>query len=449
VGGHVVTFQLVDEVVVDPERGSVHEHGWQSWSPTGTYRLDAVTPRPETDVLHTMRFRSGTPLPPTGAQGEGLLVVHPGTGVPLRRYVVSAASDHVASIRTELRGDRLIVTSDGPVVVDQVATDLDGALADLGDRFARENGLPPPRPAPTVWCSWYRYFLEVTERDLVENVDAIADLDLPVDVVQLDDGWQRAVGDWQQLSGRFRSLPALADRIRATGRRAGIWLAPFAAVAGSELARANPGWLVDGDAGVNWDAPIRPLDLTHPGVQRYLDDVFGQLRDWGFDHFKLDFLYAGAIPGRRHADTTAVAAYRTGLRRIRAAVGDAYLVGCGAPILPSAGLVDAMRVSPDTYHPAAGTDEVQELRSEANTIARSWQHGRFWVNDPDCLVLRPGAPWRHRWADVVERYGGLRAFSDRVAELDPWAVAAVRRLLGDPPPPTPFEPALGAGVTDR
>ena len=36
---------------------------------------------------------------------------------------------------------------------------------------------------------------------------------------------------------------------------------------------------------------------------------------------------------------------------IREAIGpDAYLLGCGAPILPSVGLVDAMRVGPDIAH---------------------------------------------------------------------------------------------------
>ena len=42
-------------------------------------------------------------------------------------------------------------------------------------------------------------------------------------------------------------------------------------------------------------------------------------------------------------------AYRSGIELIREAIGeDAYLLGCGAPLLPSSGLFDAMRVSPDT-----------------------------------------------------------------------------------------------------
>ena len=79
--------------------------------------------------------------------------------------------------------------------------------------------------------------------------------------------------------------------------------------------------------------------------------MFTALRSYGFDYFKLDFLYAGALGGLEE--------YRHGLPAvIRDAVGpEAYVLGCGAPILPSVGLVDAMRVSPDVapvYEPEDG-----------------------------------------------------------------------------------------------
>jgi len=73
-----------------------------------------------------------------------------------------------------------------------------------------------------------------------------------------------------------------------------------------------------------------------------------QVRAWGFDYLKLDFLYAGALPGKRHVDMPRETAYRHGLKIMRAAMGaDAFLLTCGAPILPSLGLCDALRVGPD------------------------------------------------------------------------------------------------------
>jgi alpha-galactosidase len=130
------------------------------------------------------------------------------------------------------------------------------------------------------------------------------------------------------------------------------------------------------------------------------------------------------------------------LALIRSAIDDAYLLGCGAPILASVGLVDAMRVGPDTAAHVEPTDgdpsQPGQRFAIANGAARAWQHGRFWVNDPDCIIVRPGIEQREVWAAHVARYGGLRASSDRLRDLDAWGLATTRRLLASVPPPTPF-----------
>jgi alpha-galactosidase len=56
-------------------------------------------------------------------------------------------------------------------------------------------------------------------------------------------------------------------------------------------------------------------------------------------------------------------------------------------------------------------------------------HGRFWVNDADCLVAGAHVERREDWAAVVEGCSGLRASSDRLAALDDWGLATTRRLL--------------------
>ena len=111
------------------------------------------------------------------------------------------------------------------------------------------------------------------------------------------------------------------------------------------------------------------------------------------------------MPGDRHDGSDPVAAYRSGLALVREVVGpDVYLVGCGAPLLPSVGLVDAMRVSPDTFH-EGGEDGSTGLRGLVPLAARAWQQGRLWVNDPDCVVARPSYSQRERWAEAA---AGLR-----------------------------------------
>ena len=53
-------------------------------------------------------------------------------------------------------------------------------------------------------------------------------------------------------------------------------------------------------------------------------------------------------------------------------------------------------------------------------------------------MLRPQFGRRAEWLDVVDRWSGLRSFSDRVAGLDTWGLDAVRRLLTHRPPAAPF-----------
>jgi alpha-galactosidase len=406
---------IIDEIPVDPASARVYAEGWQSWSPAAWYPVGATGPTPDEEWQHLMRFRPGRSVAESGLQAEGLLVVEPGPGALARLYGATDLTD-VPTLHAELVDERLLVRSTGPV---EARTGPDGptALAAYGDGLGGRPSAPP-----RVWCSWYRYFEQVTAVDVEENLAAFDQHALPVDVVQVDDGWSAGLGEGLVDAEQFGSLPALVDRIRATGRRAGLWLAPFLVGTQTTLAREHPDWLV-GPAGRNWGQDLAGLDLTQPGVRDLLAAHVRRLVALGIDYLKLDFLYAGALGG--------VAAYRSGLELVREAAGpDVFLVGCGAPLLPSVGLVDAMRVSPDTFH-EGGEDGSTGLRGLVSMTSRAWQQGRLWVNDPDCVVARPSYSQREQWAAAARRYGGLRSFSDRVGELDEWGLRTVRSLLED------------------
>ncbi|MEU1004481.1 glycoside hydrolase family 36 protein [Streptomyces tibetensis] len=429
-------FTPVASVPVDRRRARVHEEGWQSWSPSGAYALDATPHRPTDANWATVCYRPGVTVPAGVFQGEGLLALDPGDGSPARLWAAAEPTREVPSIRLATGDGRVAeISADGPVK-EWTGPDIQSVLGE----WAAGLGLDAPRPAPTVWCSWYEYFTDVTEDDIHENLRAMDTLDLPVDVVQIDDGYQRALGDWLTLSGRFRSRAGIAEKIRSRGRRAGIWTAPFLVDPASDLAAAHPDWLVrdtDGGfahAGRNWGHDLRVLDTTHPDAAAYLTEVFTTLRAEGYDYFKTDFLYAGALDGVRHADVDALTAYRSGIELIRGAIGtESYLLGCGVPMLPSLGLFDAMRVSPDTAphrSPEAGDySQPGQDPAEFTGAARQWQHHRLWINDPDCLMARPAVETREQWAAHVESTGGLMASSDRLLSLDQWGVETTRRLL--------------------
>jgi alpha-galactosidase len=431
---------------IDPTTALVYPEGWQSWTPTTTYHVTDQPHRPVDANHRRIGYRADSPTQPgpaseghptrqPGFVGEGLLAVQPAAGEQVRIFATESPFE-VPSIRANIEGDSVRIEADGPFTEHLADTaNLTQALRDWAQHFAAAE---PPRPAPRVWCSWYQYFMHVTESDIGENLDAMAAHNLPVDVVQIDDGYQRHLGDWLDPSDRFDDLAALVARIREAGRRAGIWVAPFLAGERSSLAAEHPNWLIpDADPGWNWDQQLRALDTRQPAARQHLHNVFAALAALGIDYFKLDFLYAGALQGSSRTVAESITAYRSGLELIRDAVGpESHLVGCGAPMLASVGLVDAMRVSPDTaayVEPASGDLSSPSQRSAMLTgRARQWQNGILWTNDPDCLIARGDVAQREQWAAYVNSVDGLRSISDRINSLDDWGLRTTRAYLTTP-----------------
>ncbi|MCG5220484.1 glycoside hydrolase family 36 protein [Streptosporangium sp. KLBMP 9127] len=440
-----MSFSDVGEVVRGPEETLVFEHGWQSWSPTGAYRLGGRPPRAADSAIQVLCYRPETPVPEGVFQGEGLLAIDPGGGAPVELWSAPSPLE-VPSIRARQEGDRLLVSADGPVRHSQAGGGpggLDQALRAWADSMAA-GFAPESFPAvPPMWCSWYGYWDKVTDADVIENLELSRRHGLPADMFLVDDGYEAEIGDWLEPRPGFGSLERVVGAVTEAGRRAGIWVAPFLVGHRSRIFREHPEWLVkDAYAGHMWDQELAVLDVTQPDAAAHLVAVFRTLRNLGITHFKLDYIYAGALAGGRSEELGPIAAYRRGLELIREGAGaDATLHGCGAPMLPSIGLVDIMRVSPDiapTLHPKAGDiSQPSQLGARLTGAAREFLHARWWVNDPDCIMARPEVEAREEWAAHIAGTGGLRGSSDPIASLDEWGLETTRRLLV----PTSTEPS--------
>ncbi|MFM7060943.1 MAG: glycoside hydrolase family 36 protein [Actinomycetes bacterium] len=255
------------------------------------------------------------------------------------------------------------------------------------------------------WESWYHFGLTVSPEDILRNASVLGAIvaDPRFDLVQIDDGWQRCYGGWwaneRWPEDMGEIVRALADR----GLRAGLWLAPFMVVPEAPgLGTEHPEWCIgDPTTGAPRREPRHDrwaLDASNPAVVGFLRDLGAQVRSWGFEMVKLDFLYFAAQTGTRHDPTvTGTEALRRGLAAFVDGFGDdRYVLGCGMPLLPAVGRCHGNRIGHDTAmprvhmefgHPAQDwTGYLGVLAQARNVAARSSLHRRWFDCDPDVVM---------------------------------------------------------------
>jgi alpha-galactosidase len=329
------------------------------------------------------------------------------------------------------------ISLDDPVLLEPLiileGTPVESLLELYALCVAAQNPVRVNAGNPVGWSSWYHYFTGVQPADIEKNLRIAAER-FPFQVFQIDDGFEADIGDWLQTQAGFGSLAALARQIRDGGYEAGIWTAPFSASATSDLFRHHPDWMVadGGRAKVcyrNWHKDIYALDTTNPQAMHWLHETFSELKKAGFGYFKIDFLFSAAMDGARSQRMSPIQAYRKGLEVIRRAVGNSFILGCGAPLLPSIGFVDGMRIGEDTapfwnsrMTAIQGPNAYIALK---NCFFRSFMHRKWWLNDPDCLLLRKAdieltAHERELYARTAGALDNMIIESDDLELVDEW-----------------------------
>ncbi len=412
-----------------PDKWRFYQNGWQSWSPTFARRVaDGLWVNPNTEEFRTQHLPHGLAPGNRDLSSEWFTVIVPKRASGGAEFAPELAlllgfistADQLSEIRLVLDGRRRFQSlravshadeaflSPGEKMSSETLVLLAGAdpLA-LMDEYAELLGQTMRArvrdQVPTGWCTWYYFFGEDTASDVSHNLARIEKERLPLDVILIDDGYETSIGDWLDVDpAKYpQGMKELAARVTDAGYRPGIWTAPFAASASSKLYAMHPDWVLRDTEGRplvawrHWGEDTYGLDLSRDDVLDWLRELFQTLSTgWGFDFFKVDFLFAAALQGVRHNPRmTRAQVVRHGLDTIRAAIGDRFLLGCGAPLGPSIGLVDAMRIGPDVHVDWAPFWQDLSAPSAANAIlnsmTRSFLHRRLWLNDPDCLPLRP------------------------------------------------------------
>ncbi|MFO7795109.1 MAG: glycoside hydrolase family 36 protein [Promethearchaeati archaeon] len=273
---------------------------------------------------------------------------------------------------------------------------------------------------PIGWCSWYYYFTDISEEEMIKNFEIFKKNKdtFPIDFIQLDDGYFTKIGDYKEINDKFpHGLSWLFKKLKRAGFKGGLWTAPFLAEKDSNLLQTHKDWFLTKKGKdkllkihFNWGKFEYGLDLSKKEVLDYLKEDFknflyaledpSKTDDSIVDYFKIDFLHAATPYDADYKDKSLTRAqrYYNGIKAIRDGItNDSYLLGCGAPLGPCVGLVDAMRIGTDTAPKWKNLDWIGDKlgfslsslkRALINVLYRSYMHTYFWINDPDCLMIR-------------------------------------------------------------
>lgn len=444
----VVTAVLLEGTVTLPGEAPVRlwRQGYQSWSWSGVVEPEAPA---SVDGVPTVGGDDGLYGPVAETAGTswwaGLLGRTDAGAVHLgqadrggdRHLKTWLATDGTAlTFGWGGRGEAVAVPAGTAVRLDGLAVSFPDEAArgweDWADRVAAPLGARVTGAPPLGWSDWYQYYGEADEAALLANLAAAADLGLGL--FQVDDGWEVAWGDWTANPSFPSGTAGLAAAIDAAGLTPGLWMAPLHVDRATATWADHPDWWLRDAAGEEvTDGPCdcAVLDVTHPDAAAWMEDRVRERVAEGWRYLKLDFLYAGAMEGRRQADVTGVEAYAEAVRRLRAAAGpDTTVLACGAPMLPSVGFADAWRSGADIAFAPTPDPEPAFLRWQARaTAARAFANGRWWWNDPDNLLLRdPFGAVEVRGAIAAQAAsGGSWLLGDDLLALDPERLALATR----------------------
>lgn len=281
-----------------------------------------------------------------------------------------------------------------------------GGYDEVFDKYFAAMSLPAKKHIDrlTGYTSWYNYFQKIDENIILRDLKGLSRARESVNIFQIDDGYEPFVGDWLDYNGKDfpNGMKTIADAVHREGYLAGIWLAPFNVQRGkSRILKEHPDWLIRNPDGkpqlgcVAWGGAYT-LDIYNSEVREHLKKVFDTvLNDWGYDMVKLDFLYSQCRTPRDNKTRGTIMC--EAMDFLRECVGDKLILGCGVPLGPAFGVVDACRISCDVdlsyggkfYNSMSINNELPSAQNAINnSMFRRHLNGRAFLNDPDVFFLR-------------------------------------------------------------
>ncbi len=217
--------------------------------------------------------------------------------------------------------------------------------------------------------------------------------------------------DFSIPNSKFGDMKKLADEIKKTGMRPGLWTRPLCARHDEKKRLLMPS--IPGR-----DDPKTPfLDPTIQENIERIKNLWNTYRQWEFEMVKHDFTTFDIFgkwgfqmedglttPGWQFNDNTKTNAeiILNLYNNIREAAGGMYLIGCNTISHLSAGIFELNRIGDDT----SGKDWDRTRKMGVNTLGfRMVQHETFYEADGDCVGLTKDVPWskNKQWMELLAK----------------------------------------------
>ena len=439
----VIDFHVQQELVYK-EESKVFLNGWQTWSESKEFSIGDKNKKlnPLFDVILGMygdyRFTDYK----SGLKSWSYTYVRTGNDYKL----IGALDEKDGFVKiTHLPNENVM----------RISKDADGLVKSHGSLMLKfgiyrgnedevfsgyfdDLGLALKSKARTIgWTSWYNYYTSISQDIIMSNLKSFQENHIPLEIFQIDDGYQKEIGDWLEVNHKFpKGMKFIADSIRDSGYKAGLWLAPFVCTKKSRIYNEHYDWVAKDHkgrpikAGFNpgWDGFFYAMDFYNEGFHAYLREVFSTVfKLWNFHMVKLDFLYSVTLLNRK--DKTKGEMMHEAMVFLRECAGDKLILGCGVPLASAYNLVDYCRIGGDvglTWEDKLlkginYKERVSTVNSLRSTIGRRHLNNRAFENDPDVFIIRE----KNQKMSLKERkillylnmlLGGLIFTSDHIGE---------------------------------
>jgi alpha-galactosidase len=261
----------------------------------------------------------------------------------------------------------------------------------------------------TGWCSWWAYYKEFNENDLVKLLQIWKEkqfADFGYRFVQIDDGYGTGIPVGGRFPSNIRSgyysygpetwtkwnkelfpngMHGYVEKVKEAGFSPGVWIGVF--FSDNETTEKHPDWFIQDSLGKPFNGPwigYATNAKNSEAAKTLIQPIFRNSKQAGFEYVKIDqlrhYLYDNMIPNIEYCEKMGYSPdeiFRTYLDIARKEVGkETFMLSCWGVLPQSVGIVDACRIGCDGF----GPQTMQQYNS--------W-NGIVWINDPDHCDVFP------------------------------------------------------------